>query len=34
LRYLALYLATFSSGDSIVGNVGGASADLGYRLGW
>lgn len=34
LRYLLLYFATFSSGDVITGNAGGAIADLGYRLVW
>jgi hypothetical protein len=34
LRYLTLYLATFSSGDRINGNAAGAVADLGYRLGF
>jgi hypothetical protein len=27
-------LATFSSGDRIVGNAAGATADVGYRLTW
>jgi hypothetical protein len=34
LRYLAVYLDTFSSGDRISGNAGGAMIDLGYRLGF
>ena len=34
LRYLALYPATFSSGDRIAGNAAGAVADLGYRIGF
>ena len=34
LRYLAVYLATFSSGDRIAGNAAGAVADIGYRLGF
>lgn len=34
LRYLALYLETFSSGDRIAGSAGGAVADLGYRMGF
>jgi len=34
LRYLAVYLDTFSSGDRISGNAGGAVIDLGYRLGF
>jgi hypothetical protein len=32
LRYLALHLSDFSSGDRVAGNAGGAMADLGYRL--
>ena len=34
LRYLAVYLDTFSSGDRISGNAGGAVIDVGYRLGF
>jgi len=34
LRYLAVYLDTFSSGDRISGNAGGAMLDVGYRLGF
>jgi hypothetical protein len=32
VRYLALYLAPFSSSDQINGNAAGAVADLGYRM--
>ncbi len=34
LRYLAVYLDTFSSGDRIDGNAAGAMIDVGYRLGF
>ena len=34
LRFLAVYLDTFSSGDRISGNAGGAMIDVGYRLGF
>jgi hypothetical protein len=34
LRYLAVYLDTFSSGDRIDGNAAGAMIDFGYRLGF
>lgn len=34
LRYLAVYLDKLSSGDRLVGNAGGAVADIGYRLIW
>jgi hypothetical protein len=34
LHYLLVQLATFSSGDRIVGNAAGATADVGYRLTW
>jgi hypothetical protein len=34
LRYLAVYLDTFSSGDHIDGNAAGAMVDVGYRLGF
>jgi hypothetical protein len=34
LRYLAVYLDTFSSGDRINGNAAGAVIDVGYRLGF
>ena len=34
LRYLAVYLDTFSSGDRIAGNAAGAVLDIGYRLGF
>ncbi len=34
LRYLAVYLDTFSSGDRIDGNAAGAIIDVGYRLGF
>ncbi len=34
LRYLAIYLDTFSSGDRIQGNAAGAVLDIGYRLGF
>jgi hypothetical protein len=34
VRYLAVYLDTFSSGDRISGNAGGAMIDVGYRLGF
>jgi len=34
LRYLAVYLDTFSSGDRIDGNAAGAIIDAGYRLGF
>jgi len=34
LRYLAVYLNTFSSGDRMEGNTAGAVVDAGYRLGF
>jgi hypothetical protein len=34
LRYLAVYLDEFSSGDRINGNAAGAMIDVGYRLGF
>jgi hypothetical protein len=34
LRYLAVYLDRFSSGDRIDGNAAGAMIDVGYRLGF
>jgi hypothetical protein len=34
LRYMALLLDDFSSGDRIAGNAGGAIADIGYRIVW
>ena len=34
LRYLAVYLDTFSSGDRVDGNAAGAVLDIGYRLGF
>jgi hypothetical protein len=34
LRYLAVYLDTYSSGDRIRGNSAGAMIDVGYRLGF
>ena len=34
LRYLAVYLAEFSSGDHVTGNAAGAVADIGYRFAW
>jgi hypothetical protein len=34
LRYLAVYLDEFSSGDHISGNTAGAMIDVGYRLGF
>jgi hypothetical protein len=34
LRYLAVYLDRFSSGDRINGNAAGAMIDVGYRLGF
>jgi hypothetical protein len=34
LRYLAVYLGSFSNGERIRGNAGGAIVDLGYRLVW
>ena len=34
VRYLALYLTPFSTGDRINGNAAGAVADLGYRMGF
>jgi len=34
LRYLAIYLDKFSSGDRIQGNAAGAMIDVGYRLGF
>jgi hypothetical protein len=34
LRYLVVYLDTFSSGDRISGSAGGAMVDVGYRWGF
>jgi ABC-type uncharacterized transport system permease subunit len=34
VRYLAVYLSSFSSGDRISGNSAGAMLDVGYRLGF
>lgn len=34
LHYLWVHLADFTSGDRIVGNAAGATADVGYRLAW
>lgn len=34
LRYLAVYLDTFTSGDRVTGNAAGAVLDVGYRLGF